>query len=280
MRKKAMLAKILLISMLLGAMGCTEKADETFGQEPDLVVYTLLPREVYQPIVREFESRNEVCVEVCELQEEEIIEQLRMNRENFHGDIVLGLPKSTVEKNEQLFPEREEFSASSYVIIYNTNIVLHKEAPEDFGSLLEERWKGKLGFPNPATSAVSQGILAFLQSVSYTEEQLNAFYDNVQNQYADSMEEAAQGVCTGRYAAGIVTEGKAQALMAEGEDIAYVHLDQKDCIIANMAVTTLKKGSGNVARSFLEFLVSDDVQKYMKQYLKYQPAENGKGGES
>ena len=260
--------------------GCGKNAYEEFRQEPDLVVYTPLTEDIYRPMIKEFEDRNGLWVEVHEELEEDIVEELRSSRENFPGDVILGVSAAMVEDNKPLFPEKRSFSASSFVIIYNTNIVIYNEIPENFSDLAEEKWKGKIGFLNPATSTIYQDIEHFVQEESYQKYYLdmNLFHENVEGYYAESMEDIAEGVCDGKYSVGIVTKRKAEQLMAEGNDIAYRSLTTKDCLISNMTVTTLNNQRKAAADTFLDFTTSEDMRKYLTQYLNYESVQqNGEG---
>ena len=260
--------------------GCGKNAYEEFRQEPDLVVYTPLTEDIYRPMIKEFEDRNGLWVEVHEELEEDIVEELRSSRENFPGDVILGVSAAMVEDNKPLFPEKRSFSASSFVIIYNTNIVIYNEIPENFSNLAEEKWKGKIGFLNPATSTIYQDIEHFVQEESYQKDYLdmNLFHENVEGYYAESMEDIAEGVCDGKYSVGIVTKRKAEQLMAEGNDIAYRSLTTKDCLISNMTVTTLNNQRKAAADTFLDFTTSEDMRKYLTQYLNYESVQqNGEG---
>lgn len=281
MRRRGKLVGIIFLLTCLIMTGCGSNAYEEFKQEPDLIVYTPLTEDIYRPIIKEFEDRNGLWVEVQEEPEEDIIQELRSSRDNFRGDVVLGISKVVVEDYEQLFPEKRQFSASSFVIIYNTNIVIYNEIPENFSALSDEKWYGRIGFLDPATSTIYQDILEFVVKESHQKFDLDigGFYQNVEGHYEKTMEDIAEGVCDGKYAVGIVTKRKAGQLMAEGNDIVYQNLLNKDCLIANMTATTLNSRRREAADLFLDFTVSEDMQKYLTQYLNYEAVQE-RGGTS
>lgn len=269
---------ILMLGFLfLILTGCSKTDYTEFYQEPDLVLYTPLTKDIYQPIVKEFENRTGLWVEVHEEEEEDIIDYVRNDKEKFPGDIVFGISKVAVHEYPELFPEQYDFSSTSFVIIYNPNIVIHNEIPENFASLLDEKWKGKVGFLDPDKSAVYQGILNFIQNDSHLKYyiQMNRFTRNTKGYYAESIEDIASGVAEGRYAAGIVPRRNAEQLAAEGKDIVYIKLSVDECIISNMNATTLNERHEAVIRQFLTFTRTEDVKKYLNQYLNYQPQNDG-----
>ncbi len=263
-----------IIGMLI-LTSCKRSMQEEFPLEPDLIIYTPLGEEIYIPILREFENRYDIYIEIHEESEEDIIAQLRMEKDKFQGDIVFGLSKATVDANKKLFHETRFFSSSSLVIIYNTNIVTYKEIPENFNSLLEEKWKNRIGFMDPIISMRYQEVLQFLEKSSQmqTDKYLDLFYQNIGTQYADSMESIVKGVCDGQYSVGIITDKKAKSLVSHGEDIAYVNLCEKKYIYTDVTATTLNSAHREAAMMFLSFSVSDDVQKYLTNYLDYQPVK-------
>lgn len=275
MKKPLIGIGFMVIAGMLSLTACRKSTQIELTHEPDLIVYTPLGEEIYKPILREFENRNDVYIEIHEESEEDIIAQLRMDKDKFPGDVVFGLSKTTVEENELLFSAVYDFSSSSLVIIYNTNIVTYKEIPDDFSSLLDERWKNRIGFVDPSTSTVYQGVLQSVQGASKKANYryLDKFYQNIGNEYADSMESIAKGVCDGQYSVGIVTDKRAKSLVADGEDIAYVDLSDKKYIFTDVTATTLNSARRDTASEFLSFSVSNDVQKYLTYYLDYHPAK-------
>lgn len=51
------------------------------------------------------------------------------------------------------------YSAVSFVILYNTNVVTYRELPTGWDSLLEPRWKGRVAVPDPLKSDMAASVL-------------------------------------------------------------------------------------------------------------------------
>lgn len=281
MGKQRGLCICIIMSIVLSLTACGDTGCQKFAQNPDLIVYTTLSKEIYEPIIREFENRSNQNVEVREETEEDIINELRAEKDKFPADIVFGMSEKNTQKNSKLFSSSRNFSSSSLVIIYNTNIVTYKELPEDFSSLCKEEWKGKIGFPNPEESPLYQGISEYVAD-NYGEEwkkYLSEFYTNI-GKYADSTEEIVNGVNEGKYSLGVVTEEKAKTLLAQGSNVAYIHFGKKDCTVINTVAITKQQQHRVIAEDFLEFTLCDDVKQYLIEYLSYLPAEKvQRGGE-
>lgn len=281
--KKGILLGLICIFQIWFLTACSAAPPyEELAPQADFVVYTPLPETVWRPLIREFETRYGVRAEVYEEAEEEIVEQLRMKRENFPGDLILGLSKEAAEENQALLPRIETFSASSFVIIYNKNIVRKREAPERLESLLADNWKGKVGFPNPEKSVISRGLSEALAALAGKEKEaaVRIFCDELLAERAASVEEVARGVCTGRYMAGIVTKALAEELLREGESIVLVQPAAKECIVSDRIVSTIGGKHPKTASLFVEFAGGTDARRYLTEYLKYEPVwgKEGKSG--
>lgn len=272
MRKRILLGFIWIWNIIV-LTACGAAPYEELDRQADFIIYTPLSEEVYLPVIREFESRYGIKAEVFEEPEEEIMEQVRMKRESFPGDIILGASEEAVRENYRLFPKRELFSSSSFVIIYNKNIVRRREAPENLGSLLADGWNGKIGYPSPEKSVAARGLSqAAAASVKKEEEEkLRTFCEKMEKESMDSIEEVGRGVCSGKYMAGIVTKALAQELIGEGENIALVPVGTKECLVSGQIVSTIGGKSPKEAELFFEFATGEDVRRYLTEYLKYEP---------
>lgn len=273
MRKQVLLG-LIWIWNIIALTACGAAPYEELNRQADFIIYTPLSEEVYLPVIREFESRYGKKAEVFEEPEEEIMEQVRMKRESFPGDIILGASDEAVRENYRLFPERETFLASSFVIIYNKNIVRRREAPENLTSLMDDGWNGKIGYPSPEKSAAARGLsqAAAASDKKEDEEVLRIFCEKLEKESTDSIEEIGRGVCSGKYMTGIVTKALAQELLGEGENIALVPIGAKECIVSAQIVSTIGGKNPEEAELFFEFATGEDVKRYLAEYLKYEPA--------
>lgn len=136
----------LVLCLPLGVSGCTNRQPETARYAPEedrrLVVYTSHKEEVYWPIVREFEDRTGIWVEVVAGGTNELLDRLVQEREAPRADVMFGggVDSLTAYADcfnpyfcrdwEELDPSMRAddglwtpFSALPVVLIYNTKLV-------------------------------------------------------------------------------------------------------------------------------------------------------------
>ena len=129
----------LLAFVLLSGCGLSseEKTLTAPADEQRLVIYTSHTESVYAPLIKEFEERTGIWVEIKTGGTLELIECIKeniANKENAGCDLLFGGGADTLEANRELFtPYQNEwsgtkecwtpFSYSPLVLIYNTKLV-------------------------------------------------------------------------------------------------------------------------------------------------------------
>ena len=280
-------------------------------QVPDdkrLVVFTSHKAEVYEPIIREFEERTGIWVEVVQGGTKTILERIR-NEYEFGGiDIMFGGGVETLNSYKAYFEPykakddrwlikglRSEddlwtpFTELPIVFIYNTKIVSGEEAPGSWAELFDEKWKGRISYADPFNSGTSYTILSALIQMENarrgtdpevnvrhdSEPEVNAgtddtdraiissFMKQLGGNLAGSSGKVPEEVANGTRAVGITLEETALRLIAEGEHLGMIYPD--DGVIAVPDGCAMVKNAPNPenARTFIDFIVSRDVQQYM-----------------
>ena len=88
--------QILILTLLLPLLaGCTAKQPEplpcTPGEAQRLVVYTSHKEEVYTPIIREFEERTGIWVDVVSGGTNELLQRIQQEADELHKYILYGM---------------------------------------------------------------------------------------------------------------------------------------------------------------------------------------------
>lgn len=264
----------LLISIILLTSCSSSSPFEEWNHTYHLDLYTPLSKSIYSPIVKEFEERYDIGVEIHEESEDNIIELLQGDGSDFSCDIIFGMTLNALEENSDLFESYSAFVSSQLVIIYNTNVVRSRDAPVSFHSLRDPLWKDQIGYVDPSSSVVYEKALIFGAGdsediVQYQQQFLN----NIDENYASSIDEVNIGVAKGDYSIGVTSEECAKSLLADGAAIAYLYPEEGNCIITNG--TAVLKGSVNTgnAMEFLSFTTSNDVKQLLINYLNCSPAK-------
>ena len=253
-REDSMRKNVLFLALLLPLLaGCAKQPEPlscTPGQEQRLVVYTSHKEEVYTPIVREFEERTGIWVDVVSGGTNELLQRLQQEADAPKADVMFGGGVESLESYQDCFnpyicreaadisPQFQSesgcwtpFSALPVVLVYNTKLV----APETltcWKDLESPVFRGKIAFADPQISGSS-----------YT-----ALVTRIQAGGADACR------------VGITLEETALQHIAAGEDIALVYpSDGTSCVPDGSALVKGAPHSEN-AKRFLDFTGSADVQ--------------------
>ena len=173
-----------LTAALLILTGCS-KSEETVYQIPEdrkLIVYTAHKADVYEPIIKEFEERTGIFVELKAGDTLALFDELQQDApgtfdvmfgggvENFEEcrDYLEPYKVSEIDQiAEQYRTEGDAytpFSVLPTVFIYNNKLVYPVAAPRTWEELQTDRWKGKIAFADPTKSGSSYTALCTIGS--------------------------------------------------------------------------------------------------------------------
>lgn len=281
--------RILILALLLPLLaGCAGKQPEphpyTPAQDRRLVVYTSHKEEVYTPIIREFEERTGIWVDVVSGGTNELLQRIEQEQDAPKADVMFGGGVESLESYRDCFTPyicresdhiRERFQSESgcwtpfsalpVVLVYHTKLVT-AEAVTSWSDLESPAFRGKIAFADPQISGSSYtALVTRLQAGGGEESCLAAFCAALDGRQLDSSGAVLSAVASGSALVGITLEETALQHIAAGEDIALVYpADGTACVPDGSA---LVKGAphGDNARLFLDFTVSADVQSMVGQ---------------
>ena len=279
--KKIHFLSILLALLLLS--GCASGAvdDGTLPQPGSrLVVYTSHKEEVYRPIIREFEERTGIWVELVTGGSNELLQQLEAEKDNPKADVMFGGGVESLESYRHLFRavrrgesdavtaslrQSEDswapFSALPVVLIYNTKLVDPRDLT-GWQDLTREEFRGKIAFADPTRSASSFTALVTLLSAC-GEETLARVARNLDGCQLSSSGEVLSAVADGSCLVGVTLEETALQRIAAGNNLALVYpAEGTSCIPDGTAVIAGAPHPENAER-FLEFTLSREVQQLL-----------------
>ncbi len=283
--------------------GCYRvKEPEPIPSDADLVICTDLEPAVYEPVVKEFEERTGLSVEV-------LAESVRETRQRFLDaqdqagmtapgnrethtsnadagdawDLAFGVSVELLDEYRSLWLPYESsqsedldaryssaehawtgFSVLPLVIMYNTNVVTYREVPVGWESLLEPRWQGRVAFADPEQSDVSATALAAaLLACPDRPDYLKVLAENVNGAVSDRVAQVNEGILDGRDSVGVTTEAAAQTLRSSGADIDYIYPEDGTLLVVDGTALRAGNSHPDAAEAFLEFTVSRDTQKIL-----------------
>ena len=283
--------------------GCYHvKEQPPFPSAADLVICTDLETAVYEPVVKEFEERTGLSVEVlagtagetrqrfldARKQEEVAAQEQREERASNADaegawDLAFGVSAELLEEYRELWLSYEStqleeldarysskehawtgFSVLPLVIMYNTNVVTYRELPVGWESLLEPRWQGHVAFAAPEQSDMSAAALAAaLLACPDRPDYLKALVENLNGMVSDSDAQVNEGILDGRDSVGVTTEAAAQTLRSSGADIDYIYPEEGTLLVVDGTAIRAGNSHPDAAQAFLEFTVSRDTQKIL-----------------
>ena len=279
--------RFLLLFLLLLLTGCggtqTAPLSCTPPESQRLVVYTSHKEEVYTPIIREFEERTGIWVEVVTGGTNELLQQIEKEQDAPRADVMFGGGVESLESYRDCFTpyicrEADQirdgfqsqcgywtpFSALPVVLIYNTKLV-RAESVTSWVDLEKPAFRGNIAFADPQISGSSYTALVTRILAGGGEDCLAGFRSALEGRQSDSSGAVLSDVARGSALVGITLEETALQHISAGEDIALVYpADGTSCVPDGSALVKGAPHEEN-ARRFLDFTVSEDVQSLVGQ---------------
>ena len=267
--------------------GCSPRAEAPPAYAPEesekLVIYTSHKEEVYEPLIREFEQRTGIWVEVVTGGTNELLERIAEEQTAPQADVMFGGGAESLIAYRRYFSPYEAadsqmlrtaslpsdshwtpFSALPVVLIYNTKLV-DPQWLTGWQDLSRPEFQGRIAFADPEISASSftalnTYLLVYGQTAENAMSALSSALGGVQ---LDGSGEVLSAVADGTYLVGITLEETAMKYIAAEEDIALVYPKEgTSCVPDGSAVIAGAKHGENAER-FLDFTVSRCVQELL-----------------
>lgn len=284
MKIRRILPLIAAVLGLLSACSLRQEAPPNYApaEENRLVIYTSHKEEVYHPLVREFEERTGIWVEVVTGGTNELLKQIVAEEDAPRADLIFGGGIESLSSYRDYFlPYRSEsaeqiasqfrdpddrwtpFSALPVVLIYNTKLV-NPEHLQSWSDLDRAEFAGRIAFADPSKSGSSFTALVTLICASEDREGcLARFAADLQGRQLDASGDVLTAVADGSCLVGITLEETALQRIAAGDDIAMVYpTDGTSCVPDGSAIVAGAPHEDN-AKRFLDFTVSSEVQQLL-----------------
>ena len=284
----------LLAALFLSACQKTERTTEyTPDESMRLTIYTSHKEEVYMPIVREFEERTGIWVDVITGGTNELLERIESQQDNVEADVMFGGGVESLKAYEHCFspyvvgssgsirePHQAEdavwtpFSALPVVLIYNTKLV-SPDKITGWSSLSDPIFRGRIAFADPAISGSSFTALATqILAGKSMDKTLATLAENLQGKTLSGCGDVLNAVADGSYLVGITLEETALKYIAAGADLAMVYPEEGTSCVPDASAIVKGAPHSENAKKFLDFTVSYEVQQMLSESSYRRPVRS------
>lgn len=263
---------------------------ERIDEANKLTIYTSHKEEVYGPIIREFEERTGIWVEVKTGGTNELLETIAKEQGRSEADLMFGGGVDSLEAYGDYFQsyvsKQQEALESTYaspdhkyvvfskipmVMIYNRKLVDPSESPMSWKALLSEAWQGEIAFANPERSGSAYTALVTLIQVMARdmpmEEVICRFTDNLDGQQCDSSGSVIQEVQNGNKCMGVVLEETIKKQLKNCPDIEMVYPEEGMSMLPDGCAILKHAPHPKNAACFMEFVIGEEVQRLLGDQL-------------
>lgn len=291
-------AKKIIVSILTGAVmllisscGNSKRQEQidyisekySVSEENQLIVYTSHKEEVYLPIIREFENRTGIWVEVHAGGTAEMMQKAKEASEKSECDVMFGggiesyeaqkdifLPYKTSEVQylDKAYVSEEgawtAFTELPIVFIYNRKLVSSSEAPREWKDLFDEKWKGKIAYADLNNSGTSFTIISTMEQLFHEsyETLLPRFYEQLDGNILKSSGDIIPEVSDGDCLVGITLEETAKKYIELGYEISIIYPNDGTSAVPDGCAMLKNAPHSYNAGKFIDFVVGYDTQQY------------------
>lgn len=284
--KKLRLITLLLACLVLGGCGGTTAELKPYAppEEKRLVIYTSHKAQVYSPIVREFEERTGIWVEVVTGGTNELLERISQESADPKADLIFGGGVESLEVYQDCFapyrcPQWEHivprfrpttdywtpFSALPVVLIYNTKLV-EPELLTGWADLARPEFLGQVACADPSRSGSSFTALV-THLIVRGEKASDQLAMSLQGRQLSASGEVLSSVADGSCLVGLTLEEAALQRIAAGANIAMVFPQEGTSCIPDGSAVVKDAPHPDNAKAFVDFTLSEDVQRLLVRQL-------------
>lgn len=280
-----------LLALWLLLSGCTASVppEAAFAPPPEdrLVIYTSHKEEVYDPIVKEFQARTGIWVEVIAGGTNELLERISAESGDPACDVMFGGGVESLSAYADCFQPyvcRDDdclnatgrspdnlwtpFSSLPIVLIYNTRLVAPGEIT-GWSDLLREQWRGRIALADPTISGSGYTAVRTLMSCLPGDpwDTLTRFVENLDGNILPDSGDIAESVRSGSCYVGITLEETALKARDKGADLAIVYPREGTSAVPDGGALVSGAPHLENAKAFLDFVLGYDVQKLLVSSL-------------
>ncbi|WP_153463388.1 ABC transporter substrate-binding protein [Sediminibacillus terrae] len=280
----SILALVVLAACGDSASGSGEGGDGK-GSSDKLTVYSPHQTEIINPIIKEFQDRTDIEVELVTGGTGELLNRIEAEAGNPLGDVMWGGGAESLQAYSDQFETYEVaesdqipdmykspdsswvgFSALPMVIMYNKDLVEEADAPKTWQDLLDQKWKGKIAYADPAKSGSSYTQLVTMLEANKDDgndgwDFVADFVENLDGKILSGSSMVYKGVADGEFPIGVTLEEAAYRYVSGGANVDVAYPEEGTSAVPDGAALIKDAKNKDNAQEFLDFLTSKDVQE-------------------
>lgn len=250
-----------------------------------LVIYTSHNEKVYGPIIREFENRTGIWVEIKTGGSLELLDEIAAG--NTDCDLLFGGSADITSAYQECFMPYESplagelmeefrmegdfctpFSSLPVVMIYNPKLV-HSNIPDSWEDLFDPKWKGKIAYTDPTLSGSGYVALStMVQALDADPEVvIPALYRNLDGRVLNDSKLVVDAVSEGNFHIGIALEEAALKAVDSGANLVIIYPKEGTSAVPDGTAIAAGCAHEENAKQFIDFLLGTDVQNYLQNRL-------------
>jgi iron(III) transport system substrate-binding protein len=289
MKRILVVLMILLVAAgFVSANGNADNAGETQKEvSKELTLYHSHPSSWTDPLIKEFEERTGIHVNVVGAGTGELAARIKAEKEAPQADVLWGGGAPTYQGILDLLqpyehpymdvvpswsrdPQNRWHGSIMFpmVIIYNPKLVAPEDAPKTWDDLLKPEFKGRIAHADPTKSGSAFTALTIQLAVKGGDNDQGwawqkRFVENLDGKLLGSSSGTYKGVSDGEYAVGITYEEGALRYYRSGADLEVVY-PEDGTINFPIPIAVIKNcPDPESAQAFVDFILSKDVQSRM-----------------
>ncbi|AJY73433.1 ABC transporter substrate-binding protein [Paenibacillus beijingensis] len=286
--KLAGMASLLALTTALAGCGASDSGSGDSaqgGKKEKLTLYTPNGAEINNPIIKEFQDRTGIEVEMISGGTGDLLKRVQAEASSPQGDVFWAGGADSLEayskyfepyrtaEYDSLLPQYTDkndiytpFAALPMIIMYNKDLVKAGEEPKGWADLTDPKWKGKIAYADPSKSGSSFTQLAtFLTAFGKEDgkgwEFVKKFYQNLDGKILSGSGLVYKSVADKEFALGVTMEEAAERYIMGGANVGIIYPSEGTSSVPDAAALIKGAKHPDAAKKFIDFLVGKDVQE-------------------
>lgn len=298
--KKTSFVSVWLVAvalLVLGSQAALVKAES-------LVLYHSWSREEVEPILNRFKEiyPDELTIDSFRAPGEELLTtiELELRARRPQWDVVLlndaqiwslndrhdpFEPYAPEGVDQMLIPQDEQqllipFSMNFYVFEYNTQHISEEEVPKSWQEFVDSKWTDMISVADVRSSAAIHTVFWYL--VDYLSQESDAYgwswfkaLDELNPRLVASHGTIRDLVITGERPLGLQVYNNAIRDVMSGEPVSFVYPEEGTPVALTLLGIKKNTANMNAAKAFVDFMVSEEGQRLMVEYIGNVPVRKG-----